>query len=399
MIVFTRACLEEISMNNFTFNIPTDIRFGKGQIESLSQELEKYGKRVLLVYGGGSIKKNGIYDQVMEQLEGFKIWELSGITPNPKVSAVRKGAALCKEHDVDVILAVGGGSTIDATKHIAAAACYEGDAWDLILDRSKVKEALPFAVVLTICATGSEMNCGAVITNEETNEKLELNTPLLYPRLSICDPTYLFTLPKKQTAAGAVDILSHVMEQYFQPNDEAYITDVMSEAVMKTVVKYGPIAMEDTDNYEARSNLMWASTIALNHLLTAGKGGAWSVHPIEHVVSGLYDITHGIGLAILTPAWMEYVLSEDTKKRFARFAREVFDVTDEDDMLAAKAGITAIRNFFQKLEMPGKLSEAGIDDSNLRWMAKEAVRTSGILTRAYVKLDEDDVEEILRKCL
>lgn len=399
MIVFTRACLEEISMNNFTFNIPTDIRFGKGQIESLSQELEKYGKRVLLVYGGGSIKKNGIYDQVMEQLEGFKIWELSGITPNPKVSAVRKGAALCKEHDVDVILAVGGGSTIDATKHIAAAACYEGDAWDLILDRSKVKEALPFAVVLTICATGSEMNCGAVITNEETNEKLELNTPLLYPRLSICDPTYLFTLPKKQTAAGAVDILSHVMEQYFQPNDEAYITDVMSEAVMKTVVKYGPIAMEDTDNYEARSNLMWASTIALNHLLTSGKGGAWSVHPIEHVVSGLYDITHGIGLAILTPAWMEYVLSEDTKKRFARFAREVFDVTDEDDMLAAKAGITAIRNFFQKLEMPGKLSEAGIDDSNLRWMAKEAVRTSGILTRAYVKLDEDDVEEILRKCL
>lgn len=386
-------------MNNFTFNIPTDIRFGKGQIESLSQELEKYGKRVLLVYGGGSIKKNGIYDQVMEQLEGFKIWELSGIMPNPKVSVVRKGAALCKEHDVDVILAVGGGSTIDATKHIAAAACYEGDAWDLILDRSKVKEALPFAVVLTICATGSEMNCGAVITNEETNEKLELNTPLLYPRLSICDPTYLFTLPKKQTAAGAVDILSHVMEQYFQPNDEAYITDVMSEAVMKTVVKYGPIAMEDTDNYEARSNLMWASTIALNHLLTAGKGGAWSVHPIEHVVSGLYDITHGIGLAILTPAWMEYVLSEDTKKRFARFAREVFDVTDEDDMLAAKAGITAIRNFFQKLEMPGKLSEAGIDDSNLRWMAKEAVRTSGILTRAYVKLDEDDVEEILRKCL
>lgn len=386
-------------MNNFTFNIPTDIRFGKGQIECLSQELEKYGKRVLLVYGGGSIKKNGIYDQVMEQLKDFDVWELSGITPNPRVSKVREGSLLCKKHKVDVILAVGGGSTIDATKHIAAAACYEGDPWELVLDKTKVLKALPFAVVLTICATGSEMNCGAVITNEETNEKLELNTPLLYPRLSICDPTYLYTLPKSQTAAGTVDILSHVMEQYFQPNDEAYITDVMSEAVMKTVVTYGPIAMEDSDNYEARSNLMWASTIALNHLLTVGKGGAWSVHPIEHVVSGLYDITHGFGLAILTPAWMEHILNEDTKKRFARFARTVFGVVNEDDMIAAKAGIAAIREFFKELGMPETLSEVGIDDSKLMWMSKEAVRTSGISTRAYVKLDEENVFEILKKSM
>lgn len=386
-------------MNNFTFNIPTDIRFGKGQIECLSQELEKYGKRVLLVYGGGSIKKNGIYDQVMEQLKDFDVWELSGITPNPRVSKVREGSLLCKKHKVDVILAVGGGSTIDATKHIAAAACYEGDPWELVLDKTKVLKALPFAVVLTICATGSEMNCGAVITNEETNEKLELNTPLLYPRLSICDPTYLYTLPKSQTAAGTVDILSHVMEQYFQPNDEAYITDVMSEAVMKTVVTYGPIAMEDSDNYEARSNLMWASTIALNHLLTVGKGGAWSVHPIEHVVSGLYDITHGFGLAILTPAWMEHILNEDTKKRFARFARTVFGVVNEDDMIAAKAGIVAIREFFKELGMPETLSEVGIDDSKLMWMSKEAVRTSGISTRAYVKLDEENVFEILKKSM
>ena len=386
-------------MNNFTFNIPTDIRFGKGQIECLSQELEKYGKRVLLVYGGGSIKKNGIYDQVMEQLKDFDVWELSGITPNPRVSKVREGSLLCKKHKFDVILAVGGGSNIDATKHIAAAACYEGDPWELVLDKTKVLKALPFAVVLTICATGSEMNCGAVITNEETNEKLELNTPLLYPRLSICDPTYLYTLPKSQTAAGTVDILSHVMEQYFQPNDEAYITDVMSEAVMKTVVTYGPIAMEDSDNYEARSNLMWASTIALNHLLTVGKGGAWSVHPIEHVVSGLYDITHGFGLAILTPAWMEHILNEDTKKRFARFARTVFGVVNEDDMIAAKAGIVAIREFFKELGMPETLSEVGIDDSKLMWMSKEAVRTSGISTRAYVKLDEENVYEILKKSM
>ena len=385
-------------MNNFTFKIPTDIRFGKGQIECLAEELRKYGNRVLLVYGGGSIKRNGIYDDVMKQLTDFEVFELSGITPNPRVSAVREGAKLCKDNNIDVILAVGGGSTIDATKHIAASACYDGDPWDLVLDRSRVKAALPFAVVLTICATGSEMNSGAVITNEKTNEKLEINTPLLYPRLSICDPTYLYSLPKLQTAAGAVDIMSHVMEQYFQPNDEAYITDALSEAVMKTVVKYAVIAIDEPENYEARSNLMWASTVALNHLLTVGKGGAWSVHPIEHVLSGFYDITHGIGLAILTPAWMEYVLKDENKHRFARFAREVFGVTEPDTMAAAKKGIDCLKMFFGDLEMPSNLSDVGIDDSKFELMASEAVRTSGISSRAYVKLDILDVENILNLC-
>ena len=385
-------------MNNFTFKIPTDIRFGKGQIECLSDELRKYGNRVLVVYGGGSIKRNGIYDDVMKQLSDFEVYELSGITPNPRVSAVREGAKICKEHDIDVILAVGGGSTIDATKHIAASACYDGDPWDLVLDRSKVKAALPFAVVLTICATGSEMNSGAVITNEETNEKLEINTPLLYPSLSICDPTYLYSLPKVQTAAGAVDIMSHAMEQYFQPNDEAFITDALSEAVMKTVVKYAVVAMDDPENYEARSNLMWASTVALNHLLTVGKGGAWSVHPIEHVLSGFYDITHGIGLAILTPVWMEYVLKDDNKQRFARFARKVFRVSETDDMVAAKKGIECLKMFFGDLEMPTKLSEVGIVESKFELMAKEAVRTSGLSSRAYMKLDEGDVYNIFEMC-
>ena len=214
-----------------------------------------------------------------------------------------------------------------------------------MMDRTLIKRALPIAVVLTICATGSEMNSGGVITNESTQEKLEINSPLLYPRLSICDPTYLYTLPPKQTAAGSVDILSHAMEQYFQPNDEAYITDVLTEGVMKTVIKYAPIAMKIPDNYEARSNLMWASTVGLNHLLTVGKGGAWSVHMIEHVVSAFYDLTHGVGLAILTPAWMRYVLSDDNKKRFARFAREVFGVTVQDDMTAALMGIDCVEQF------------------------------------------------------
>lgn len=385
-------------MNNFTFKIPTDIRFGKDQIQCLPEELKKYGKNVLLVYGGGSIKRSGLYDVILELLKDFQIFELGGIEPNPKLTSVEQGARICKDNDIDVILAVGGGSTIDASKHIAAAACYEGEAWDLMMDRSLVKEALPIAVVLTICATGSEMNSGAVISNEKTHEKLEINTPLLYPRLSICDPTYLYTLPPKQTAAGSVDILSHVMEQYFQPNDEAYITDVLSEAVMKTVVKYAPIALKEPENYEARSNLMWASTVGLNHLLTVGKGGAWSVHPIEHVVSAYYDITHGVGLAILTPAWMKYVLSEQTKARFARFAREVFGVDEADDLTAAKLGIEKVEEFFLSLGMPLSLADAGVNDELFSTMASEAIRTSGLSERSYVKLNVQDVEKIFESC-
>ena len=385
-------------MNNFTFNIPTDIRFGKDQIQCLPDELAKYGKRVLLVYGGGSIKRSGLYHKIMELLKDFEVFELSGIEPNPKLSSVEKGTEICKKEDIQVILAVGGGSTIDASKHIAASACYDGKPWDLVMDRSLVKKALPITVVLTICATGSEMNSGAVISNEETHEKLEINTPHLYPKLSICDPTYLYTLPAKQTAAGSVDILSHVMEQYFQPNDEAYITDVLSEGVMKTVIKYARKAIDEPENYEARSNLMWASTVGLNHLLTVGKGGSWSVHPIEHVVSAYYDITHGVGLAILTPAWMEYVLSGDTAPRFARFAREVFGVNEADDMKAAKLGIDKVREFNKSLGMPTSLSEAGVPDDKFDEMASEAVRTSGLGTRSYVKLKDEDVKKILIMC-
>ena len=385
-------------MNNFTFKIPTDIRFGKDQIQCLPEELAKYGKKVLLVYGGGSIKKTGLYNKIIGLLSGFQVLELSGIEPNPKLTSVEKGAAICKKEGIEVILAVGGGSTIDASKHIAAAACYEGKAWDLVLDRSLVKEALPVAVVLTICATGSEMNSGAVISNEETHEKLEINTPLLYPKISICDPTYLYTLPAKQTASGSVDILSHVMEQYFQPNDEAYITDALSEAVMKTVVRYAGKAIDEPDNYEARSNLMWASTIALNHLLTVGKGGAWSVHPIEHVVSAYYDITHGVGLAILTPAWMEYVLSDKTQARFARFARTVFGIKEVNDRKAAKLGIESVRDFFKSLGMPSALSELGMSEDAFEEMASEAVRTSAISSRSYVKLDCADVKKIFILC-
>ena len=386
-------------MNNYEYCVPTDIRFGKGQIECLSKEIGKYGKKVLLVYGGGSIKKTGLYDKVYEVLKDYEIFELPGVEPNPKLSSVKKGAEICKENGIDVVLAVGGGSSIDASKHIACAAFYDGDPWDLVLDKTKVVKALPVFTVLTICATGSEMNPGAVISNEETKEKLEINHPFLYPTLSVCDPTYLFTLPKMQTAAGTADIISHIFEQYFQPNDGAYITDRLSEAALKTCFKYGPVAIKDPEDYEARSNLMWTSSIALNHLFTFGKGGAWSVHPIEHELSAFYDITHGVGLAILTPAWMRYVLNTETVGRFAMFARNVWDVKIDDDHEAAEAGIGLTENLFRYMGLPGKLSEIGIDDSKIELMASEAVRTSGLSTRAYVKLSQTDVEQIYRNCL
>lgn len=385
-------------MNNFTFKIPTDIRFGKEQISCLPEELAKYGKRVLLVYGGGSIKKTGLYDTVINLLKEFEVYELPGIEPNPKLSSVEEGAKICKEKGIDVILAVGGGSTIDASKHIACSACYDGLPWELMMDRSKITKALPIAVVLTICATGSEMNSGGVITNESTKEKLEINSPLLYPRLSICDPTYLYTLPAKQTAAGAVDILSHVMEQYFQPNNEAYITDVMSEAVMRTVIKYAKVAIDNPTDYEARSNLMWSSTVALNHLLTVGKGGGWSVHPIEHVVSAFYDITHGVGLAIITPKWMRYVLSDDTVDRFARYSNEVWGIFGNDKYEVALQGIEKTEEFFESLSMPSTLYDAGITDDRIKEMAAEAYRTNNEFKRAYVKLSVDDIESILSMC-
>ena len=385
-------------MNNFNFCVPTDIRFGKGQIACLPEELKKNGKRILMVYGGGSIKKTGIYDTILDLLKDFELYELSGIEPNPKIDSVRKGASICKEKKIDMILAVGGGSSIDASKHIACAAYYEGDAWDLMLDRSKMTKALPIAVVLTMAATGSEMNPGAVITNGETNEKIEIAGPILYPTISICDPTYLYTLPAKQTAAGTADILSHAMEQYFQPTDDAYLTDRIAESLMKTVIHYGPIALAEPDNYEARANLMWSSSLALNHILTVGKGGAWSCHPIEHELSAYYDITHGEGLAIVTPAWMKAVLCDETVERFAMFGRNVWDISMGSSREIAEKAIEKTAEFFKKLGLPSTLKEVGIDSEKFEEMAEEAVRTSGIAIRSYYHLNKEDIIKIYESC-
>lgn len=384
-------------MNNFRFNAYTDIRFGKGMIESLPEVISPYGRKVLLVYGGGSIKKNGIYDKIMKLLADFEIIELSGIEPNPRITSVREGAKLCKEHGIDVVLAAGGGSVIDAAKVIAGAAFYDGDAWDLVTDSKKIKRVLPIVTILTLSATGSEMNQNAVISNMETNDKFGTGAHDFIPKASICDPEYLYSLPKMQTAAGTADIMSHIYEQYFQKGSNAYLTDSISESILKTCIKYCPAALEEPDNYEARANLMWASTLALNGLPSSGKSGGWTCHPIEHELSAFYDITHGVGLAVVTPRWMRYILNDETVDKFCIYAENVWGIREDDKYLAANKGIDATEQFFRDCGIPMTLSELGIDSSKYEVMAEKAVNY-GYLEYAYVPLNKEDVVNILKNC-
>ena len=383
-------------MKNFRFNVPTVICFGEGQISHLARVKES-GDKVLMCYGGGSIKKNGIYDQALAILKeaGVEVFELSGIEPNPRIETVRKGADICKKEGIDSVLAIGGGSTIDCAKVVAAGACYEGDAWDLVLDGSRIKAALPIYSVLTLSATGSEMDAFAVISDMTKNEKWGTGGDLLKPRLSVLDPTYTYSVSKRQTAAGTADMMSHTFENYFHREKGGYLQDRFAEALLKTMIKYGPIAIAEPDNYEARANLMWASSHAINGLISAGVQDAWCVHPMEHELSAFYDITHGEGLAILTPVWMEHVLSEETAPKFAEYARNVWDIEEDDDMAAAKQGIEKTRAFFfETMGMPANLRAVGItDETNFEIMAKKAA--DGCVG-SYVPLSKDDIIAIFR---
>lgn len=390
-------------MKNFVFQNTTKIFFGKEQLGALGREVKSYGSRVLLVYGGGSIKKIGLYDKVMKELEdaGLTVFELSGVEPNPRHTTVNKGAQICRENHIDVLLAVGGGSTIDCTKAIAAAYYYDGDVWDLVTQKAPVINALPICTVLTIAATGSEMDCGGVISNVETNEKYGLVHPLLQPKVSFLDPTNTFTVSAYQTACGSADILSHLFDvYYFADNDgKMDMIDRIIEEIIKTVVKYAPIAIKEPDNYEARANLMWAATWALNGFLGTGTQMAPTCHMIEHELSAFYDITHGHGLAIITPHWMEHILNENTASQFKKFGVNVFGVDAAlSDMEGAKAAIAKFREFlFQTLGLKSKLTELGIDDKHFTDMARKACPHGELA--GFVKLAPKDVEEIFRKSL
>jgi len=389
-------------MYNFTFQNTTKIYFGENQLGHLGEELKQYGSRILLTYGGGSIKKIGLYDKVMEELKraGLTVFELSGIEPNPRHTTVNKGAEICKKEKIDVLLAVGGGSTIDCTKVIAAAAFYEGDSWDLVIQKAPVTQALPILSVLTLAATGSEMDAGGVISNMDTNEKYGLMHPLLLPKVSFLDPTVTYSVNAFQTACGAADIMSHIFDIfYFKNFKKMYMIDCVMEDVIKTVIKYAPVAIKEPDNYDARANLMWASSWALNGLLQTGGFVAASCHAMEHELSAYYDITHGLGLAILTPRWMEYILDESTAPQFKKFGVNVFGIDNSlSDIEGAKKAIACLSDFlFNTLGLQSTLTEIGIDDTNFKAMAKNAC--GGDIMQGFKPLTPSDVENIYRMCL
>lgn len=387
-------------MNFFTFANPTELIFGKDSVQKLKEKAASFGKNVLLVYGGGSVKRNGLFDQIVGILkEADKtIHELSGVEPNPRLSTVHKGIQICKDENIDFILAVGGGSVIDCTKAIAVGAKFDGDIWDVITRKAVPTGALKFGTVLTLAATGSEMNAGSVITNWETNEKLGWGSRFSFPTFSILDPQNTFTVPRDQTIYGSVDIMSHVIESYFHHGTNTKIQDRFCEGILKTVIETAPIAVESLDHYEARETLLYSGTMALNGILSMGVQGDWATHNIEHAVSAVTDIPHGGGLAIIFPHWMEYVMSENVD-RFGQFAERVFGIeqgTKSKEEWALE-GIKALRSFWNSIGAPSRLSEFGITKDQLPEMAAKTVKYGPFGN--FKKLDQEDTLKILEAAL
>jgi len=384
---------------DFSYHRRTRLHFGKEALSKLPSELPHFGEKVLVVTGGTSVRKSGLLDRVLSILRqgGKTVFEVTGVKPNPRVDKVREGIALSKREKVDWVLGVGGGSVIDTAKGIAAGAIYEGDVWDLYQYKVPCKDALPIGCILTLAATGTEMNGNSVVSNLETGEKLGLVTPYaLQPTFSILDPANTLTVPPNHTANGCVDIMVHVFEQYFSQTPETPLQDRMAEAVLVTVIENARRVHKDPSDYDARANLMWCGTIALNDLLGLGKAGDWASHAIEHELSAVTDIAHGAGLAILSPSWMRHVLDAGVGK-FEQVARRVWGVTTADPKAAALEGIERTKAFFHEIGAPVSLREAGIGAERLSEMAQKAVRNGPI--GGYKKLTAADVEAILRAAL
>ncbi|KYK25018.1 butanol dehydrogenase [Thermoplasmatales archaeon SM1-50] len=387
-------------MFDFNYMVSTKVLFGRNKIQMLPEELKPYGKRILVVYGKRSIKKIGLYDLITTLLarNSLVYYELSGVQPNPRINSVRQGIKICREYHIDCIVAVGGGSVIDCAKTIAAGFYYESDPWDLFhLGDSAIKNALPIGTILTVTGSGSEMNGNAVISNMETEQKLAIHNDLLRPRFSILDPTYTFTVSTHQIAAGIVDIFSHVLEQYFSPTREAFVQNRIAESLLLTCIKYGPIALKEPTNYEAQAQLMWTSSLALNGLLGYGKITDWATHGIEHAVSAAYDVIHGVGLAILTPHWMNYVLNEETNYKFVEYGKNVWNIQEGNDYTVAKKGIEKTQRFFKNLGIPTTLREVGVTEKKLNDLAEKIVMHKEI--GKFKKLGKKDVLMILKNAL
>ena len=382
-------------MQNFDYCTPTRLIFGKDSIEKLPDVMKPW-KRILLTYGGGSIKKLGLYDKVKELLKDFEIYELSGIQPNPKYDpSVLDGVKICKEKNIDVILAIGGGSVLDCSKAIAAGAKYDGEGWDLITYKVKPTSALPIVDILTLAATGSEYDAASVISRTETNDKTAFIDPVAYPVCSILDPVYTFSVSKKQTAAGCADAMNHVMEQYFT-SDTTLLNDGFCEAELKSLMENTRACLENPEDYRARAEMMLCCTYGCNGILALGNSySGWPCHAIEHALSAYYDITHGEGLAIITPRWMKHILSDKTIDRFVKYGVNVFCIDKNlDKYEIANKAIDETYKFFESIGIPMHLKDVGIDDSRIDEMAHHIAVNEG-LENAYVPLKEEDIKSIL----
>ena len=391
-------------IQSYDLYLPTHLVFGKGRVSELGNLIKGYGKKVLLTHGGGSVKRIGLYDTVKKILTdaGCEIFELSGIAPNPKIESVRAGVEICKKEGIEFIVSIGGGSTLDCSKAISCGAFYDGDPWDLVIHNDRIGRHLPIFDVITLAATGSEYDGGGVITNEETKEKLSVGG--CYPVASILDPEYTFTVPANQTAAGISDILSHTFEQYIVA-EGSMISDGFCESMLKTVMHFGPIALKDPTNFEARGEVLAASSFGCCGLLGLGRTPSpWPCHGIEHEVSAWYDITHGVGLAIITPHWMQWCLDTDpalVAPKFAQYGVNVFGLNPADGVeVNAKKAIEKTAAFFRSIGITQTLKDFGIDDSHFEAMA-EHVTTAwvGDYKYAFVPMDKEAVLAVLRASL
>lgn len=390
-------------MRDFTYYAPTQVEFGKNA-ENKTGELVKYygGTNVLVHYGGGSVVRSGLLDIVCKSLEeqNIKYTLLGGVVPNPRVSLVREGIEICRKENIDFIVAVGGGSTIDSSKAIAAGTHYEGDVWTLYRHEDRIKRAIPVGVVLTIPAAGSEMSDASVITNEDGGLKKDYCDSLLRPKFAIMNPERTFTLPEWQTACGATDIMMHTMERYFSNDDDMEVTNVVAEAILKIVMEHAPIVLAEPENYHSRAQIMWAGSLAHNDLTGCGNGGDWATHNIEHELSGMFDVSHGAGLAAIWPSWARYTRHQNIN-RFARFAVNVMGVTNhfESAEETAEAGILAMEKFYTSIGMPINIKQLvgrNVTDAEIEEMADKCTNGNTMTVGGLVKLTKEDIINIYK---
>ena len=389
-------------MQNFIYNTPTKVFFGKGKEKEVGEIISSYGyKKIMLQYGMGSVIKSGLLEVVRASLKnnGIEVVEMGGVEPNPKVTFVRNAVKIAKSEKVELILAVGGGSVIDSSKFTALGVKTDCDVWDVAMGKCTVTDALPVGCILTMSAAGSEMSSSAVITNLELNMKKGLGSELNRCKFAICNPELTFTVSPYQTACGIVDIMAHTIERYFTNLPDTLLTDMIAESVLKAVIEAGRVVMANPCDYDARATIMWASSLSHNGLTACGRENYLAVHQLEHALSGEYDsVAHGAGLAVLMPAWAKYVYTKKLE-RFAKFARNVWGVNETDDKRASELGIIAMENYFEFLNMPSKLSEFGVTKDKIDKLCVLTTFNNTRTIKNYIELGYNEVKDIFTSCI